>query len=50
MDGWEPLMGGWEPLSSPHLLGYAVTRLRGYAYVIVCSITPPVDVIIQFTF
>ena len=45
MDGWEPLIGGWEPKSSQHLLvtwlrGYAVTRLCGYAYCIVCSITP----------
>ena len=37
MVGWEPLMGGWEPKSSLHLF---VTRLRRYAYVIVCSITP----------
>ena len=28
MDGWEPLMCGWEPKSSQHLL---VTQLRGYA-------------------
>ena len=37
---WEPPMDGWEPKSSPpfwgtQLRGYAVTRLRGYAYGIV---------------
>ena len=32
-------MSGWEPKSSP-VRGYAGTRVRGYAYYIVCSITP----------
>ena len=34
---WEPPMGCWEPKSS---LPFRVTRLRGYAYVIVESIVP----------
>ena len=28
MDGWEPLMSGWEPKSSPLFCG---TRVSGYA-------------------
>ena len=41
---WFPELGGWEPpqvvgnLKVPHLFGF--TRLRGYVYVIVGSITP----------
>ena len=42
MDGWEPqwVVGNLKVLNIYWLRGYAVTRLRGYAYGIVCSIIP----------